>query len=161
LLTFSATLAVSIDQSHITGQFDRRRCGQFAGFGVGSADGTFEKTLQSTGCLFPGTICGVAIAMPFQRPKPIRSLDKEERAALLQSYFDHYREAAKHDVQALNQRIPREEFDEVLDRIGCILRGHETAMAGTPGPIRKFPYANPLPKPLDGLLPDKQDRHGC
>jgi len=37
--------------------------------------------------------------MTFQRPKPIRSLDKEERAALLQSYFSHYREVARDDVE--------------------------------------------------------------
>ncbi len=92
--------------------------------------------------------------MPFQRPKPGRSLDKEERAALLQSYINHYHEAAKDDVAALNQKIPREAFDDLLDRIGCLVLDHATAVAGDHGPVRDFLKANPLPKPLEGLLPD-------
>jgi hypothetical protein len=78
--------------------------------------------------------------MPFQRPKPIRSLDKTQRATLLQSYFDHYREAAKNDVKSLNQKIPREAFECLLDRIGCILldHAHATAAADAPGTVRDF-----------------------
>jgi hypothetical protein len=94
--------------------------------------------------------------MPFQRPKPIRSLDKTQRATLLQSYFDHYREAAKNDVKSLNQKIPREAFECLLDRIGCILldHAHATAAADAPGTVRDFLKENPLPKALDELLPD-------
>ena len=44
------------------------------------------------------------MAMTFHRPKPIRSLDKEERTALLQSYFSHYREVAKDDVKQIDDR---------------------------------------------------------
>ena len=94
--------------------------------------------------------------MKFQRPKPIRSLDRKERAALLQGYFKYYREAAENNVQALNQKIPREAFDAVLDRIGCILldHAHATAANNEPDAVHDFLKENPLPKPLDALLPD-------
>jgi hypothetical protein len=92
--------------------------------------------------------------MSFQRPKPVRCLDKTERSALLQSYFDHYYDVAVHNIKALNQKIPREAFDDLLDGIGCILLSHAKATAGAPGPIGKFVEDNPLPKPLEGLLPD-------
>ena len=91
--------------------------------------------------------------MTFQRPKPIRSLDNEERAALLRSYFSHYREVAKDDVKALNQKIPREAFDDLLDRIGCTLLDHAKQQPVSEA-IRGFLEENPLPKPLEGLLPD-------
>jgi hypothetical protein len=82
--------------------------------------------------------------MPFQRPKPARVLNKEERGALLHSYFNHYREAAKGDVKALNQTIPRGAFEDVLKRIGCILLDHAKAAANdTLGPIRTLLKENP------------------
>jgi hypothetical protein len=92
--------------------------------------------------------------MPYKRPESNHSLDKEQRAALLQSYFDHYREAAKIDEQALNQKLSREASADLLDRIGCLLLAHATAAANAPGPVRDFLTTNPLPKPLEGLLPD-------
>ncbi len=70
---------------------------------------------------------------------------------MLQSYFNHYREAAKDDVKALNQKIPRGAFDDLLDRIGCILldHAHATAAADDRGTVRDFLKENPLPKPLE------------
>src|SRR5581483_10027767 len=93
--------------------------------------------------------------MPFQHPRPSRIPSKEERAALLASYIDHYREAAKVDLESLNRKIPREAFDDVLDRVGCLLLESATAAAGSQGLVRDFLDANPLPKPLEGLLPDE------
>jgi hypothetical protein len=36
--------------------------------------------------------------MPFRRPMPTHFLNKVHRATLLQSCFNHYREAAKKDM---------------------------------------------------------------
>src|SRR5262249_19064154 len=51
---------------------------------------------------------GGPTAMPFQRPRPARVLDKQQRAALLTAYLDHYRAAATADPEALNRNLPRE-----------------------------------------------------
>jgi hypothetical protein len=92
--------------------------------------------------------------MPFQRPQPSRVLSRDERAALLQNYLSRYREALRENPEALNRKIPREAFGDLLDRIGCLLLEHTRALAGRPGPVRDFLNENRLPKPLDDLLPD-------
>ena len=92
--------------------------------------------------------------MPYNRPKSNHSLDKAQRVTLLQSYFDHYREIAKVDKQALNQKLSREASDDLLDQIGCLLLAHATEAANTPGPVCDFLARNPLPKSLERLLPD-------
>jgi hypothetical protein len=92
--------------------------------------------------------------MPFQRPQASGPLNKEERARLLLNYLNHYREVAQQDLNALNRTIPRGAFDDLLDRIGCLLLEEAMVLANAPGPVRDFLIANPLPKPLKGLLPD-------
>jgi hypothetical protein len=92
--------------------------------------------------------------MPYDRPKSSHPLDKAQRTALLQDYFNYYREAAKIDEQALNQKLPRGASDDLLDHIGCLLLSHATVIANTPGPVRDFLSDNPLPKSLEELLPD-------
>jgi hypothetical protein len=92
--------------------------------------------------------------MPFQRPKASRALGKEERFGLLQSYYNHYREAARREPETLNRKIPRQAFDDLLDRIGSLLLEIASSSAAEHGSVRNFLTENALPKPLIGLLPD-------
>lgn len=94
------------------------------------------------------------VNMPYQRPHSVRIPNREVRAALLQSYFDHYRTVAKEDPMALNRKIPRAVFDNVLDQIGSLLIEKSSLLANEPGPVRDFLRENLLPKSLEGLLPE-------
>jgi len=80
---------------------------------------------------------------------------KEDRATLLREYFDHYRLAVANDPSALNQKIPRAAFADMLDRIGDLVLIEARRTASTPGPVRDFLTANTLPGRWSELLPDE------
>lgn len=95
------------------------------------------------------------VNMPFQRPHSAHTLTRDERAALILDYLNHYRDVAKIDPGALNRKVAREAFDNLLNQIGSLLLERSVALASEPGPVRDFLIENPLPKPLEGLLPDE------
>jgi hypothetical protein len=96
--------------------------------------------------------------MPFQRPKASRALNKEERISLLQSYHDHYREVGRQDLETLNRKVPREAFDDLLDRIGCLLLEIASSTAAEPGSVRNFPTDNPPSKAASRLTTGQLSR---
>jgi len=93
--------------------------------------------------------------MLYQRPRSGPIPTREARVKLLQSYFDHYRKVAKEDPMALNRKIPGEVFDNLLDQIGSLLLEKSSLLANEAGPVRDFLRENPLPHPLEGLLPEE------
>jgi hypothetical protein len=92
--------------------------------------------------------------MPYVRPANNRPLSKQEKLRLLTEYAAHYRDAVLNDATALNRKIPREAFTDLLDRVGMLLVDESARLATASGPVREFLGANPLPKGMAPLLPD-------
>lgn len=94
--------------------------------------------------------------MTYQRPKSNITLTPSEKAELLNAYFEYYRQrAAGHGPGALNSKIPRGAFSELLDEIGSLLLTRSAKLSACPGPVRDFLKAEPLPPKLQQLLPDR------
>ena len=93
--------------------------------------------------------------MTYVRPQAPQRLPKAERSQLLREYFDHYRRLAWTDTEALNQKIPREAFQDMLDRIGMLLLQESRRASSEPGPVRDFLDSNKLPGRWKELLSDE------
>ncbi len=93
--------------------------------------------------------------MAYERPEPKAKLSKPERKALLERYYGEYRAWAAEDPSHLNRKVPREVFEELLNRAGALLLEQAAVLATTPGPVREFLDQNPLPPSLEGKLPDE------
>ncbi|QSQ26111.1 hypothetical protein JY651_14785 [Pyxidicoccus parkwayensis] len=93
--------------------------------------------------------------MTYERPKPKAKLSKPERKELLEQYYGEYRNWAAEDPSCLNRKVPRQAFDDLLNRVGDLLLEQAAALATTPGPVREFLDQNPLPPSLEGKLPDE------
>lgn len=94
--------------------------------------------------------------MSYQRYKNPAPLSPEERQALLRSYYLFYEEEIKRSgFERLNQKLPRNAAEELLDEIGRLLVSTSRRLAENPGEVRDFLDANPLPPGLEERLPDK------
>jgi hypothetical protein len=82
-------------------------------------------------------------------------LSKAEKVELLRGYSEYYRKLATTDQSALNRKVPRDAFAALLDRIGKLLIDESEQLATSPGPVREFLDANPLPPTMTSLLPDE------
>jgi hypothetical protein len=91
----------------------------------------------------------------YLRPQAPQRLPKAERSEVLREYFEHYRVLASTDPGALNQKIPREAFQDLLDRIGTLLLEEAHRAGSQDGPVRDFLEANALPGRWNELLPDE------
>jgi hypothetical protein len=87
-------------------------------------------------------------------------LSKPEKLALLKEYEEYYRTIASADRLALNRKLPREAFTDLLDRIGEVLVEEAGKLANSEGPVRKFLDDNPLPSSMENRLP-KEFRAFC
>jgi hypothetical protein len=92
--------------------------------------------------------------MGYQRPQNDRPLSKAEKLNLLKANTLYYQTLANTDPSALNRKIPREAFGELLERVGEIVLDESRTLAATPGMIRDFLDANPPPPTIAPLLPD-------
>lgn len=92
--------------------------------------------------------------MPYERPRSSRPITKSEKLLLLKEYAREYESIAKSDPSALNRKISREAFGEVLDAIGAPLNEKASSLAGSPGPVRDFLDSNPVPGKTAQFLPD-------
>ena len=92
--------------------------------------------------------------MSYKRPQIDRPLSKAEKLDLLKANALHYQMLAQTDPTALNRKVPRGAFREVLGRIGEIVINESRVLATSPGVIRDFLDANPLPTTITPLLPD-------
>lgn len=65
----------------------------------------------------------------FTRPANINALSKETKLTLPKDHVSHYEREAALEPTALNRKIPREAFSELLDRIGGLLLQESRKMA--------------------------------
>jgi hypothetical protein len=93
--------------------------------------------------------------MQYQRPQPAARLNKRERQALLEAYYQECSQLAEKELDALNRKLPRETFATTLDTIGALLLREAATLVSGPGPVREFLDSNPLPASLQGRLPDE------
>lgn len=56
--------------------------------------------------------------MTYIRPKSDHKLSPEEKRELLQEYFDYYHEVSITNSDRLNSKLPRSDFDGLLNEIG-------------------------------------------
>jgi len=92
--------------------------------------------------------------MPYKRKRPESKLSKGDREVLLRDYWNFYRERSKTDPSALNRKIPREAFADLLDDLGTLILDKANELASCPGAVRQFLDENPLPPSLELRLPD-------
>lgn len=91
--------------------------------------------------------------MRFKRPVNPNKLTKEQKLSLLKEYVSHYEREAAVDQKHLKQRVPREEFSDLLDQIGQLLLRQSKMISIQPGAVTDFLQATPLPPRLEKLLP--------
>ena len=89
----------------------------------------------------------------YKRPKNELPLSPEEKSVLLKQYFEHYRAQFKKNPDLLNQKLPRDAFDGVLNELGEMLLTKSKSLASIEGPIRAFLDDNPLPQEIAQRLP--------
>ncbi|HKC00765.1 MAG TPA: hypothetical protein VKD23_18430 [Terriglobales bacterium] len=92
--------------------------------------------------------------MAYERPTSRVKLSKQEKLDLLEDYIQHYRQLIASNKAALNQKIPRQLFADLLDQVGETLLTESAKLATSAGPIRTFLEDNPLPRSMDKSLPD-------
>ncbi len=93
--------------------------------------------------------------MSYTRPQNPKPLSKDEKIKLLREYFGSYEQTVSDDPTALNRKVPRVAFAELLDGIGSLLLEESRKLASEPGIVRNFLKDNPLPESMASLLPDK------
>lgn len=93
--------------------------------------------------------------MAYRRPENEQKLSKPEKLDLLKDYAEHYRHLIATDKAALNRKVPRELFRDLIDQLGEVLLSESAKLAVDAGPVRKFLNDNPLPQLMKGRLPDK------
>ena len=98
--------------------------------------------------------------MAYNRPKNKIQLSPEEKRNLLEEYFEFYRKISKQNPQLLNSKIPRSEFDELLDDIGELILKKSEHLSSYDNNVSRFLKENPLPEHLEQYLP-KQFRVFC
>jgi hypothetical protein len=82
--------------------------------------------------------------MGYKRPTNTAPLSKAQKLALLKEYNEHYSQVAATHLSALNRKVPRGTFAELLDQIGGLLVAESEKLAHTPGDVRNFLDANPF-----------------
>ena len=82
-------------------------------------------------------------------------LDKNQKIKLLNDYNEYYEDLIKttQGFDKLNIKIPREEFDDILDKVGSLLIEKAIEMAKS-GAVKDFLDNNPLPASMKNMLPD-------
>jgi hypothetical protein len=91
----------------------------------------------------------------YVRPRSSVRLTKPERTKLIRDNFEHYQALAEKDHNLLSQKISRNAFKEVLDRMGALLVEEAKKLAVEPGPVRDFIDAHIPPASFAGLLPSE------
>jgi len=90
--------------------------------------------------------------MSYQRP-----VNKSQRLtkAELKEYMDHYQALTAAKPIVLNQKIPRAQFRDLLDKLGETLLVESKRLASMVGPVRSFLDDNPLTPAIAKRLPDE------
>jgi len=91
--------------------------------------------------------------MKFKRPTNSAALSKDQKIALLRDYIVHCERLAASDPSALNQKVPRDAFSNLLDQVGDLLLRESNAISSRAGVVADFLDATPLPSSMEILLP--------
>ena len=89
----------------------------------------------------------------FQRPRPATGMPPAQQADLLRDYLAFYEEAASQNPSLLNRKMDRKAAADVLNRVGVLISAEACKLADTPGPLKDFLDANPLPASMTDHLP--------
>jgi hypothetical protein len=89
----------------------------------------------------------------YKRYENKNQLDRSQKIKLLEEYNKYYESLINsQEIEKLNIKIPRELFNDILDKIGTILV-EEANELSKKGSIRDFLNDNPLPEHMAKLLP--------
>jgi hypothetical protein len=89
----------------------------------------------------------------YKRYENKNQLDKSQKIKLLEEYNKYYENLKNlQGIERLNIKIPREMFNDVLDKIGTILV-EEANELSKEGSVKDFLNDNPLPENMAKLLP--------
>jgi len=91
--------------------------------------------------------------MKFKRPTNAAALSKEQKVWLLKDYVAHCRSIAETDSNALNQKVPRDAFRDLLDQVGELLLRESQTNTTSSGKVANFLDSTPLPQSMEKLLP--------
>jgi hypothetical protein len=89
----------------------------------------------------------------YKRLQSTAKLNKSVRTKLLKDYLQHYEVVASTNPKLLNQKLPRDVFEGLLNHVGALLIEEAKDLAGRPGPVRDFLEINDLPSSLAEFLP--------
>jgi hypothetical protein len=95
----------------------------------------------------------LASYMAYERPRNSSPLSKDEKLDLLKQYFEYYRSLAATDRSVLNQKLPREALNDLLNSLGAMLLAKSKHLASIEGPVGNFLDNNPLPEAIEQRLP--------
>ena len=97
--------------------------------------------------------CG-SDGIPYVRPSHSSRLTAAEKTQLLNEHFAHYAALISQNPAALNVKVPRTAFDQLLNQIGSLLLAESKRLATADGPVRDFLEGHPLPPTMSQRLPD-------
>ena len=93
--------------------------------------------------------------MGYERPENELPLSPKEKPVLLKQYFEYYRALYRENPSALNAKLPRDAFDDLLNELGEMLPAKSESLASIEGPVGTFLDENPLPPAINRHLPRK------
>jgi hypothetical protein len=91
--------------------------------------------------------------MAYERPENKLPLSPEEKPVLLKQYFEYYRGLYEKNPSALNAKLPRSAFDDLLNELGEMLLAKSGSLASIEGEVGTFLDNNPLPSGIAQRLP--------
>lgn len=90
--------------------------------------------------------------MAYERPQKELRLSKDEKRRLLKQYFEDYKSQAATDSGVLNQKLPREALNDLLNALGEMLLAESKNLASKEGQVRTFLDKNPLSPAIEKYL---------
>jgi hypothetical protein len=94
---------------------------------------------------------GVWNHMAYERPENKLPLSPEEKPVLLKQYFEYYRGLYEKNPSALNAKLPRSAFDDLLNELGEMLLERSKSLASDEGLVRDFLNNNELPPAIPAI----------
>ena len=91
--------------------------------------------------------------MPYERPKNMLPLSSDQKRSVLTEYYEYYRALYEKNRKALNAKLPRREFDDLLNELGEMLLAKSRHLALTEGPVKAYLDDYPLPPAIAERLP--------
>jgi len=79
--------------------------------------------------------------MAYERPENELPLSPEEKPILLKQYFEYYRALSETNPSALNAKLPRSAFEDLLNELGEMLLAKSRSLASIEGPVGRQPVA--------------------